>query len=106
VAGRKKSGTFVGARHTGTRAIDPDNFAREKKAAEGHNAQEMWRLAVAFRLQEYADARVVHKRMEAHHQTAWLKKVRLTQKHNVQLLPHTICSGYADDLERFGLPPL
>lgn len=105
MAGRKPQGTFVGARHTGTKAIDPDHFAREKEAADSHNAQEMWRLAVAFRLQEYADAGELHRRIEAHPQTAWLKKVRLAQKHNVKVLPPTICRQYADDLVQFGLPP-
>ena len=106
MAGRKKSGTWVGARHTGTKAIDPDNFARERKAAESHNVQQTWHLAVAFRLEEYAEAGELTRRMEAHERTSWLKKVRLTQKGNVHTLPKTICSGYADDLEKFGLPPL
>ena len=106
MAGRKPSGTWVGARRTGTRAIDPDNFAREARAVKRHNEQEMWRLAVAFRLQEYADARQLTRRIEAHPQTAWLKKVRRIQRHNVKFLPSTICSKYDQDLKRFGLPPL
>jgi len=106
MAGRKPSGTWVFARKTQTKPIDPDNFARETAAARRHNSEEMWRLAVAFRLQEYADARVLTRMIENHHQTPWLKKVRRTQKHNVKFLPATICRHFDEALIKFGLPPL
>lgn len=107
MAGRKKSGTWKFVRHTGSKAIDPVNYSREEARAEAHNQQEMWRLAVAFRLEEYAQDRMLTKMMDSlPEHKAWLKKVRISQKHNVALLPQTLCVAFDQKLIDFGLPPL
>ena len=107
MAGRKKSGTWTFARHTGRKAIDPNNYGREKGSAEAHNQQEMWRLAVAFRLEEYAQARMLTKMLNTlPEHKEWLRKVRKTQKHNVAFLPQTLCMAFDQQLTDFELPRL
>ena len=106
MAGRKPSGTWIGAKRTATKAINPDHHAREAKAAAKHFEEEALRLAVAFRLEEYASQRVLSKMISGHPREDWLRKVRKAQKGNVALLPPTLTSKYDDCLIELGLPPL